>query len=80
MNWHIAAVVTALVLGVVMAGSLLWLAAESHYRACIERVEANFPATKQVQPGLFSGNNAPYKDVPNPQRPPRVANCSRLPF
>jgi len=82
--------IVALVIAAIATLSLLWLAGESHYQSCVEKIEARYPATKQVKLGSIPGggqreglfeNPAPiFKDVPNPQRAERLPNCSRLPF
>ena len=81
MPWKTVGVVVALLGLVVTALSLLWLAGEAHYQSCVARIEARYPATKQVNRGPFkpTASNVSFRDVPNPDRN-RVENCSRLPF
>jgi len=68
----------AVLAALVAAFSLLWSAGEAHYRGCVAKVEARFPA---LAVSAFTGKaTGPLKVAYNKERAVAVGDCNRLPF
>ena len=72
-DWRFVAIVAAVAIVVL---SVLWMAAESHYRSCIARANAKFPA---VAVSAFNGKvTGPLRVSFVTERQKAVDDCHRL--
>jgi hypothetical protein len=71
-NWRIAGMIAAIV---IITLSVLWMAAESHYRSCIARANAKYPA---VPVSAYNGRSTgPLRVSFVAQRQAAVDACHR---
>ena len=73
-----AAVIGLVLGGLVIVLSVVWMAGESHYRSCVAKAEAEFPAAPV---SAFSGDTAevgPLKLSFVEERAAAVQDCSRF--
>ena len=72
-NWRFVAIVAAVTIVVL---SVFWIAAESHYRSCIAKANAKFPA---VAVSAFNGKaTGPLRVSFVTERQKAVDDCHRL--
>lgn len=73
LNWRVVGITIAVALVVL---SIVWMAAESHFRSCIAEAEAKFPA---VSVSAFSGRQTgPVRVSFVDERTAAVDKCSRF--
>ena len=68
--------IVAIIIGALVVIALLWTASETHYRACVEKAEAKFPA---IPVSAFSGKQTgPLKVSFTAQRAKAVDDCGHF--
>lgn len=63
----------SLLIGLGLVAAVLWVAAEMHYRSCVDAAKASLPYVPEE--GFFG-----KVDANSQPRAARIAGCSRLPF